>query len=54
MADISITDINGRIVMRQRTADNNTEMNISQLSPGVYMVKVMENGKLNNWKFVKE
>jgi hypothetical protein len=53
-ANISVTDINGKMVMQQRSADVTTELNISKLPSGIYMVKAIENGKTSNWKFVKE
>jgi hypothetical protein len=53
-ANITVTDINGKMVMQQRSADVTTELNISKLPSGIYMVKAIENGKINNWKFVKE
>ena len=54
IAEISITDINGKVLMRQKTAEAATELNISALPSGIYLVKATENGKTSNWKFVKQ
>jgi hypothetical protein len=54
IAEISITDINGKVLMRQKTAEAATELNISQLPAGIFLVRATENGKTSNWKFVKQ
>jgi hypothetical protein len=53
-AEISIMDVNGKVLMQQRTAQATTALNISKLPSGIYMIKSIENGKTNNWKFVKQ
>jgi hypothetical protein len=54
MAEIVITDANGKTLLRQKTAQAQTSLNISKLASGIYMIKAIQGGKTNNWKFVKE
>jgi hypothetical protein len=54
-AEIRITDIYGRTILRQNSNLINTRMNISRLPQGVYMLSVNRNGKeVFTTKVVKE
>lgn len=51
---VSMTDVNGRIVKTINSSfDSNLEMNISDLSAGVYMLTIKTNEGVANSKFVK-
>jgi hypothetical protein len=55
VSEIRLFDINGRQVAAQRTASVNTQMNISKLAKGMYLVKVFTaNGEVLNTKVVKQ
>jgi hypothetical protein len=45
-ADIEITDLSGRIVMKEKTQKDRTEINVSLLKQGFYVLKVTTSGKV--------
>ena len=53
-AQISICNLNGQEVMHIEKADVNEKVNVSDLSSGVYFVRITCGNKLNTMKFVKE
>lgn len=54
-ADVQIFDIYGRMVLQQNTSYENTSLNVSKLSAGVYMIKVKRgNEEIGSTRFVKE
>jgi hypothetical protein len=53
-AAIRVFDIYGKLVMQQTSGQALTELNVSKLSAGLYMIKVSNNGKENTLKIVKE
>lgn len=54
-AEIRLTDMYGRVILRQNSSAINTRMNISKLPAGVYMLSVNRNGKeMFSTKVVKE
>ena len=55
VSDIQVYDANGSRVMTQRTGDTNTQLNVSKLPAGLYLVRVM-NGEsvISSRKIVKE
>jgi hypothetical protein len=53
-AGIRVFDIYGKLVMQQTSGQALTELNVSKLSAGLYMIKVSNNGKENTLKIVKE
>ncbi|MDZ4806706.1 MAG: M12 family metallo-peptidase [Bacteroidota bacterium] len=53
-AEISIIDIFGKTVIHQNTTLINTQINLSKLSAGLYLVKVINEGKESTMKIVKE
>ncbi|NOT52202.1 MAG: T9SS type A sorting domain-containing protein [Chitinophagaceae bacterium] len=54
MANIQVFDIYGKMVMQQTTTRINTQLNVATLASGVYMIKVMNEGKESTVKIVKE
>ncbi|HEU4858553.1 MAG TPA: T9SS type A sorting domain-containing protein, partial [Chitinophagaceae bacterium] len=53
-AEIKIYNIMGNLVMRQVTNKTNTQINVSKLPAGVYMVSAGDGNATRNLKFVKE
>lgn len=51
---ISICNMNGQEVMRIEKANVNEKVNVSDLSSGVYFIRISKNNKTNTTKFVKE
>lgn len=55
VSEITLLDVNGKSVVRQRSASVNTQMNISRLAKGVYMVRVVTaSGEVLTTKVVKQ
>lgn len=55
VSSINLVDVNGRTVASQRTAQVNSQINISKLAKGVYLVKVTTaTGEVLNAKVVKQ
>lgn len=55
VAAINLVDVNGRTVISQRSAQVNSQLDISKLSKGVYLVKVITAaGEVLNAKIVKQ
>jgi hypothetical protein len=54
MADIRLFDMYGKMVMQQSSARSTTQLNVSSLPAGVYMIKVMSAKKESTLKFVKQ
>ena len=52
--EIKVYNIMGNLVMRQLTNKTNTELNVSKLPAGVYMVSASDGVITSNSKFVKE
>lgn len=53
---IRVFDVNGRAVMIRQATEGNTQVNVRQLTPGTYFIRI-ENSKgvvLYNAKFIKE
>ncbi len=53
-ATISIIDLMGNKVIELIPSENTTTLNLSDLSSGIYMVQVIQNGKVSTQKLVKE
>jgi len=53
-ADIRIIDMYGKTVLQQNTTQVNTPINLSRLSTGLYLVKIITDGKESTMKIVKE
>lgn len=54
MADIKLFDMYGKMVMQQTSGQTNTTLDIASLPAGVYLVRVMNDGKESTVKVVKE
>lgn len=53
-ASVRVFDVYGKMVLQTTTARINSEMDLSQLASGVYMIKVVNNGKEGMVKVVKD
>ncbi|WP_207512944.1 reprolysin-like metallopeptidase [Longitalea luteola] len=54
-SDISLFDVNGRVVLRRQVNTINTQLDIAALPAGVYMMKIMNGGReVNMTKIVKQ
>ena len=51
---MQVFDIYGKMVMQQNTTRMNTQLNVAAFSAGVYMIKVMNDGKESTLKIVKD
>ncbi len=54
VANVQVFDIYGKMVMQQTTSRMNTSLNMASLSAGIYMIKVMNDGKESVLKIVKD
>jgi hypothetical protein len=54
IANIRLFDMYGKTLMQRSSGQVNTQLDVSTLPAGVYMVKVMNNGKESTMKIVKE
>lgn len=54
MADIRVFDIYGKLVQQRSTGQANTQLDLSSLPSGMYVVKVMNDGKESAMKIVKQ
>jgi len=53
-ANWKISDLNGRIVLENKTSTGQFSIDVSLLNAGIYLLKLEENGTLYTQKFVKE
>jgi hypothetical protein len=51
---VELTDLTGRIVLSKCTPDDSIEVNISELTNGIYFVKIDSNGISETYKIVKQ
>ena len=54
IADIRVFDIYGKLMQQRSSGQMNTQLDLSSLSPGIYVIKVMNNGKESMMKIVKQ
>jgi hypothetical protein len=54
IAEIRVFDINGKLLLQQRSTSINTQLDVSKLATGMYIIKVMNDGKESAMKVVKE
>jgi hypothetical protein len=54
LADIRVFDMYGKMLLQKRTAAMNTQLDLSRIPSGVYIIKVMNGGKENTMKIVKD
>lgn len=52
--EIQISDVSGRLIQVQRSADDMIKLNIAELSNGIYMVKILSNNSVEVVKIVKQ
>lgn len=53
-ADVEVYDVSGRRVATQKVTQENKEVNIQNLSSGMYIVKVAADGKVGTQQFIKQ
>jgi DUF971 family protein len=53
-ANISITDINGRLIRTQKIENEITNIDVSALSTGLYLLKYFDDNHSSVSKFIKE
>ena len=51
---LTICNLNGQEIMQQQLFNSKTQLDISSLSNGVYLVKVVSDGRIEVKKIVKE
>ena len=54
MADIRVFDIYGKLVQQRSTSQSNTQLDLSSLPSGMYLVKVMNDSKETSMKIIKQ
>lgn len=54
VAEIRMFDIYGKLIQQQRSASMNTQLDVSKLPSGMYIVKVLSGGKETATKIVKQ
>lgn len=54
LSEIRVFDLYGKLVQQQRSAQQNTELDLSKLASGMYIIKVTSAGKDHMMKIVKE
>ena len=53
-AEVSLYDISGRLIKTQKITSNNNKVSVQNLSNGIYVFKVVADGKLGAQQFVKK
>jgi hypothetical protein len=53
-ADIKVYDLMGKLVLQQGGNNTLTQLNISKLSSGFYLVKVNDGKEIRSAKFIKQ
>jgi hypothetical protein len=54
-SDVSVFDVNGRVVLRREVNSANTQLDISALLPGVYIIRIKNGVKeVNMTKIIKQ
>lgn len=51
---LQVYDITGKMVLQQQTAKNVTQLNVSKLPSGIYMLNIKDESSNRSMKFVKE
>jgi hypothetical protein len=51
---VAVYDVVGRLVFTTQFSGNNSELNVSELVPGIYFMNVQADGKTTTQKFIKE
>ncbi|MCQ2279909.1 MAG: choice-of-anchor J domain-containing protein, partial [Bacteroidales bacterium] len=53
-ADLSVYDMFGKVIMNTTIQSERTELNLSNVAPGVYMIRIANNNAITTVKVVKE
>jgi hypothetical protein len=53
-AQISLTDVNGKVVQQFKASGNRIDFNLSAVAAGVYLVRIEDNGRVITKKVVKQ
>ena len=51
---IYLYDLSGKLLINKKQYDSNIPLDLSNYSPGVYILKIIMGGKTSEWKIVKE
>jgi hypothetical protein len=51
---VELTDLNGRIVLQKYMLKGNAALNLQQLKPGIYFIKIKTQTEIINRKFIRE
>jgi hypothetical protein len=53
--ELLISDINGKILLKQKLLDNQNKIDISEYMPGIYLLRInFDNSTSNSFKFIKQ
>lgn len=53
-ARISLYDLTGKLLQQWAGISQSNEIDLSERTPGMYIMQVAYNGKINSWKIIKE
>jgi len=54
MKDVSLYDIKGKLVMTKTINATEAQINVSDLNPGVYLITIQSDGKINTERIIKQ
>lgn len=53
--EVSVTDLNGKLLVKQKVQDRVTNLDFSTYTPGSYIVRISSEGqKVREWKIIRE
>lgn len=52
--NITIHDLQGRLILTEKITTNNTNLDISDRPSGAYILNIQIDGEISNWKIIKE
>ncbi len=52
--EVEVFDTNGRFLIKKQISENNSSINVSSLSKGIYILKVLTGNGIENIKIIKE
>lgn len=53
-ARISLYDLTGKLLQQWAGISQSNEIDLSERTPGMYIMQVVYNGKISSWKIIKE
>jgi len=53
-SSIRIYDMRGRMLLQKSNIDNSTQLDLSNQSPGAYILRINLSGKTSTWKILKQ